>query len=154
MLNGWSDLAVVFGRPPVFATIGISAIVLGACDNPTFTHDDPNAAAKLEVVAIDEIAKHPELQQVAMTLGAKIYAAACAKCHGGDLKGIPAQHTSNLTASSGATHLKYGSGPQSIQDTVTSGRHPDGPAFKDKLTLGEIKAVSVYVSSFATRVAP
>jgi mono/diheme cytochrome c family protein len=35
----------------------------------------------------------------AMVLGRKVYDKACAACHGADLKGIPDQHTPDLTDS-------------------------------------------------------
>ena len=159
VLNIWSDLASVLGRLPVFAAICVSAIVPAACDKPTFTHDDSDAAAKLAAVATNDIARNPELRPAAMALGAHIYSAACKNCHGADLKGLPAQHTSDLTndgetAAAGGIHSEHASSPQSIQDTITSGRHPGDRTSKEKLTLGEIKAVSVYVSSFATCDAP
>jgi hypothetical protein len=33
----------------------------------------------------------------AMVLGRKVYDKACAACHGADLKGVPGQHTPDLT---------------------------------------------------------
>jgi hypothetical protein len=69
-----------FRHSAVLIAFGFLALSVGACERPSFTHDDPQAAAKLAVVATNDIGKSPELQQTAMTLGASIYAAACKGC--------------------------------------------------------------------------
>jgi cytochrome c oxidase cbb3-type subunit 3 len=53
--------------------------------------------ADLAPAAVNDIVKSLRLNAGAMLLGKKVYAAACASCHGADLKGIPAQHTPDLT---------------------------------------------------------
>jgi cytochrome c oxidase cbb3-type subunit III len=48
-------------------------------------------------VPVNEILKSLRMTAGAMLLGRKVYAQHCAECHGADLKGIPAQHTPDLT---------------------------------------------------------
>jgi cytochrome c oxidase cbb3-type subunit 3 len=53
--------------------------------------------AELATVPIDRIPRSLRLNGQAMLLGQKVFAQHCAGCHGADLKGLPAQHTPNLT---------------------------------------------------------
>src|SRR5262245_366116 len=53
--------------------------------------------AELASVPVNDIAKSLRLNGGAMSLGKKVYAKACASCHGADLKGLPDQHTPDLT---------------------------------------------------------
>src|SRR5882724_363669 len=47
--------------------------------------------------AVNDIFKSLRLTAGAMSLGKKVYEKNCAMCHGADLKGIPDQHTPDLT---------------------------------------------------------
>ena len=51
----------------------------------------------LASVAVNDIVKSIRLNAGAMSLGKKVYEKNCAACHGVDLKGIPDQHTPDLT---------------------------------------------------------
>jgi cytochrome c oxidase cbb3-type subunit 3 len=51
----------------------------------------------LASVAVNDIVKSIRLNAGAMSLGKKVYEKNCATCHGVDLKGIPDQHTPDLT---------------------------------------------------------
>ncbi len=52
---------------------------------------------ELSSVPVNDIARSLRLNGSAMLLGRKVYAQHCAGCHGADLKGIPGQHTPDLT---------------------------------------------------------
>jgi cytochrome c oxidase cbb3-type subunit III len=53
--------------------------------------------AELATVPIDRIPRSLRLNGQAMLLGQKVFAQHCAGCHGADLKGLPEQHTPDLT---------------------------------------------------------
>ena len=55
--------------------------------------------AELASFAVNHIVKSMRLNATAMMLGKDVYDRNCAACHGADLKGIPAQHTPDLTDS-------------------------------------------------------
>jgi cytochrome c oxidase cbb3-type subunit 3 len=52
---------------------------------------------ELASIPVNDIAKSIRLTAGAMSLGKKVYEKNCAACHGADLKGIPDQHTPDLT---------------------------------------------------------
>jgi cbb3-type cytochrome c oxidase subunit III len=52
---------------------------------------------ELATVPVNRIVKSIRLNGIAMKLGRTVYDKHCAACHGADLKGIPAQHTPDLT---------------------------------------------------------
>ena len=52
---------------------------------------------ELASVAVNDIVKSIRMNGTAMVLGRKVYEKACAACHGADLKGVPDQHTPDLT---------------------------------------------------------
>ena len=52
---------------------------------------------ELASIAVNDIVKSLRLTGSAMSLGKKVYEKNCAACHGADLKGIPNQHTPDLT---------------------------------------------------------
>ena len=52
---------------------------------------------ELASIPVNDIAKSIRLTAGAMSLGKKVYEKSCAACHGADLKGIPDQHTPDLT---------------------------------------------------------
>lgn len=88
---------------------------------------------ELASFAVNDIVKSIRLNATAMTLGAKVYEENCAACHGADLKGLPAQHTPDLTDSewrfsgddlaSGGS-VKY---PSDVEWTVRYGIRSDHP---------------------------
>ena len=55
------------------------------------------APAELATVPIDRIPRSLRLNGQAMILGQKVFAEHCAGCHGANLKGLPEQHTPDLT---------------------------------------------------------
>jgi mono/diheme cytochrome c family protein len=52
---------------------------------------------ELASVAVNDIVKSIRMNGTAMVQGRKVYEKNCAACHGADLKGIPDQHTPDLT---------------------------------------------------------
>jgi cytochrome c oxidase cbb3-type subunit 3 len=52
---------------------------------------------ELATVRVDRIARSLRLNAQAMKLGQRVFADHCAACHGADLKGLPQQHTPDLT---------------------------------------------------------
>jgi cytochrome c oxidase cbb3-type subunit 3 len=88
---------------------------------------------ELASVAVNDIIKSIRLNAGAMSLGKKVYEKNCAACHGDDLKGIPDQHTPDLTdadwrfsgddlASGG--NVKF---PSDVEWTVRYGIRSDNP---------------------------
>jgi cytochrome c oxidase cbb3-type subunit 3 len=55
------------------------------------------APAELATVPVNRIARSLRLNGQAMMLGREVFADHCAGCHGADLKGLPGQHTPDLT---------------------------------------------------------
>jgi cytochrome c oxidase cbb3-type subunit III len=53
--------------------------------------------SELATVPVDRIPRSLRLNGQAMMLGQKVFAQHCAGCHGADLKGLPEQHTPDLT---------------------------------------------------------
>lgn len=58
---------------------------------------DARLRARLAGHSADAIWDDPDLRGDALGLGAQVYGARCAGCHGADLKGIPAAHAPDLT---------------------------------------------------------
>ena len=52
---------------------------------------------ELASVAVNDIVKSLRLNKTAMVIGQAVYNKSCASCHGADLKGLPDQHTPDLT---------------------------------------------------------
>jgi cytochrome c oxidase cbb3-type subunit 3 len=88
---------------------------------------------ELASVAVNDIVKSIRLNATAMTLGRSVYDKNCAACHGADLKGLPDQHTPDLTdaewrfsgddlASGGS--VKF---PSDVEWTVRYGIRSDNP---------------------------
>jgi cytochrome c oxidase cbb3-type subunit 3 len=88
---------------------------------------------ELASVAVNDIVKSLRLTGGAMSFGKKVYDKNCAVCHGADLKGIPDQHTPDLTdadwrfsgddlASGG--NVKF---PSDVEWTVRYGIRSDNP---------------------------
>jgi cytochrome c oxidase cbb3-type subunit 3 len=88
---------------------------------------------ELASIQVNDIARSIRLNAGAMSLGKKVYEKNCAVCHGADLKGIPDQHTPDLTdadwrfsgddlASGG--NVKF---PSDVEWTVRYGIRSDNP---------------------------
>jgi cytochrome c oxidase cbb3-type subunit 3 len=104
-----------------FLLSAFAALAIAACNQTTDTASrpkgppqeprapgDPPAAPEeygeflarpeeLAPVTVNDIVKSTRLNSTAMRLGKDVFAKNCASCHGEDLKGIPAQHTPDLT---------------------------------------------------------
>lgn len=80
-------------------TLGVLAFAIAGCNRgpETAGNQDAAAVAQLAPVATDDIAKTPALLNIAMSAGKSLYDANCGSCHGADLKGLPGQHTPDLT---------------------------------------------------------
>jgi len=65
----------------------------------------------------------------------------CGDCHGGNAKGDPDYGAPDLTVNV----WNNGGDPDSLQTSVYSGRHRIMPAWVDTLSLGQIRALSVYI---------
>jgi len=88
---------------------------------------------ELAPVPVNEIVKSLRLNSQAMKLGRVVYDRQCAQCHGPDLKGLPDQHTPDLTdnvwrfsgddvASGGVTKI-----PSDVEWTVRYGIRSENP---------------------------
>jgi cytochrome c oxidase cbb3-type subunit 3 len=71
----------------------------------------------------------------------------CFDCHAGDAKGTVDYGAPDLTANV----WDWGGDPQSLYKSIYYGRHGVMPAWKDKLTLEQIRALAVYVDTAAKR---
>jgi len=88
------------------ALLATSAFVCGAAINPAATEpasleeDYGEFTARpeeLATAATNDIVRSLRLNKTAMVLGRAVYDKSCASCHGANLKGIPDQHTPDLT---------------------------------------------------------
>lgn len=121
---------------------------------------DPDARfSQMPAFGRDELLEGEEVDQVVnyvMTLsgqepfdpagaeaGAEVYAINCASCHGEDGTGDREQGAPNLTD---AIWL-YGGDFASIRETVWNARYGVMPAWADRLSEAEIRAVATYVHS-------
>jgi cytochrome c oxidase cbb3-type subunit III len=77
--------------------IAVVAALLSACGRGQESAANGGAVAPLASVATNDVAKNPELLNVAMTGGKALYEANCSACHGADLKGSPDKHVPDLT---------------------------------------------------------
>jgi len=95
-----------------FLLTAVAGFAIGACTRtvtneaqtilPGFTEEFGEFYARPAEIAAREsndIVKSMRLNATAMKLGEDVYAKSCAGCHGADLKGVPAQHTPDLTDS-------------------------------------------------------
>jgi cytochrome c oxidase cbb3-type subunit III len=94
------------GRAVAPALIAISAFLCSAAINPaapepaSFDEDYGEFTARpeeLASIATNDIIKSLRLNKTAIVLGRAVYDKSCASCHGANLKGIPDQHTPDLT---------------------------------------------------------
>jgi cytochrome c oxidase cbb3-type subunit 3 len=83
--------------------LGIGATANTAAQQPPYPEPEEEYGEflarpeDLASVAVNDIIKSIRLNAGAMSLGKKVYDKNCAACHGADLKGIPDQHTPDLT---------------------------------------------------------
>lgn len=82
--------------------------------------------------------------------GKALYAQTCIACHGAEGKGNPLLGAPNLTDKV----WLYGSGEQSIIETITLGRNNQMPAHKDLLSGSRIHLLTGYVYSLSRPVEP
>jgi len=84
-------------------TLGICAVAAIAAEQTTAPEPEEEygeflaRAQELASLPVNDIFKSIRLTAGAMLLGKKVYEKNCATCHGADLKGIPDQHTPDLT---------------------------------------------------------
>jgi cytochrome c oxidase cbb3-type subunit III len=119
--------------------LGICAAAGAAAQQPAATEPEEEYGeflarpGELGSYAVNDIFKSLRLTAGAMSLGKKVYEKNCAMCHGADLKGIPDQHTPDLTdaewrfsgddlASGG--NVKF---PSDVEWTVRYGIRTDNP---------------------------
>jgi cytochrome c oxidase cbb3-type subunit III len=119
--------------------LGICAAAGAAAQQPTTTEPEEEYGEflarpeELGSIPVNDIFKSLRLTAGAMSLGKKVYATNCAGCHGADLKGVPDQHTPDLTdaewrfsgddlASGG--NVKF---PSDVEWTVRYGIRSDNP---------------------------
>ena len=122
-----------------FVVLGICATAGTAAQQPPATEPEEEYGeflarpGELGSFAVNDIFKSLRLTAGAMSLGKKVYEKSCAMCHGADLKGIPDQHTPDLTdaewrfsgddlASGG--NVKF---PSDVEWTVRYGIRSDHP---------------------------
>src|SRR6185295_11858619 len=79
------------------ASLVVVLAMLSACNRAPEAAAGNAGAAPLASVATNDIAKNPEMLNVAMTAGKSLYDANCSACHGADLKGGGDKHTPDLT---------------------------------------------------------
>jgi cytochrome c oxidase cbb3-type subunit 3 len=91
---GWSLVLAV-----ALIALGLgAALQQAAAEEPEEEYGEFLARpGELASVPVNDIVRSLRMNATAMALGKKVYASACAGCHGGDLKGIPTQHTPDLT---------------------------------------------------------
>jgi cytochrome c oxidase cbb3-type subunit III len=89
-----------------------------------------------------ELSHQPYDAQAALA-GQKIYngPASCSDCHDADGRGNSDYGSPDLTANVWI----YGGDPQSLYNSIYFGRHAVMPAWIDKLTLPQIRALAVYI---------
>jgi cytochrome c oxidase cbb3-type subunit III len=126
-------------RHLISATLVVLGICAAAAQQPAATEPEEEYGeflarpGELGSFAINDIFKSLRLTAGAMSLGKKVYEKNCAMCHGADLKGIPDQHTPDLTdaewrfsgddlASGG--NVKF---PSDVEWTVRYGIRSDHP---------------------------
>jgi mono/diheme cytochrome c family protein len=90
--------------------ISVALVTLGICAAAAADAQEPTApepeeeygeflarAEELASIPVNDIFRSMRLTAGAMLLGKKVYEKNCATCHGADLKGVPDQHTPDLT---------------------------------------------------------
>ncbi len=127
-------------------TLPVALVALGICAAAAATVQQSRAQgpeeeygeflarpAELLSLPVNDIFQSVRLTAGAMLLGKKVYAKNCAACHGDDLKGIPDQHTPDLTDAewrfSGDDRASGGNFkfPSDVEWTVRYGIRSDNP---------------------------
>jgi cytochrome c oxidase cbb3-type subunit III len=121
------------------AVLGICAAAGTAAQQPSAPEPEEEYGeflarpGELGSIPVNDIFKSIRLTAGAMSLGKKVYEKSCTTCHGADLKGLPDQHTPDLTdaewrfsgddlASGG--NVKF---PSDVEWTVRYGIRSDNP---------------------------
>jgi len=129
-------------------------ILYGVRSGHKKTHDVTEMPAfgqrgQLDEAAIDNVVQYllelngrPHDAQAA-ALGTEVFngASSCGDCHGPDARGNSDYGAPDLTINV----WDYGGSPQALRDSIYYGRHGVMPAWSGKLTLGQIRALSIYV---------
>jgi cytochrome c oxidase cbb3-type subunit 3 len=96
-----SKAVFVFGRCLVLGAALLAAVAAAQQPAPHEPEDEYGEwlarPEDLKTVPTNRIVRSLRLNAQAMKLGQKVFAEHCAGCHGADLKGLPAQHTPDLT---------------------------------------------------------
>lgn len=95
--------------------------------------------AKFDAMSIQAIATDPE----AKVIGQRLFLNNCAQCHGSDAKGSPS--FPNLVEGESL----WGRTPESIEQTITHGRHGIMPGFKGAVDAAQAVDIAQYVRSFS-----
>ncbi len=122
------------------------------------TTDEDARLSQMPAFGVDGILEKPQIDHVVQyvlqisgqdhdaglaTAGATVFAENCVACHGEDGKGMRDFGAPNLTD---AIWL-YGGDAATLTETTTNARYGVMPAWADKLSEDEIRAVAVYVHS-------
>jgi cytochrome c5 len=133
------------GVPGYALTLLVMTLVFSACaDNEP---KDSDASSPTPIIMV----MREEASAETLARGAELYAANCQSCHGGatggDLKDIPPPHNAN-----GHT---WHHADQQLMNMVLNGisfslEEQKMPAFRDKLTEEEVKAILAYIKTWWT----
>jgi len=112
---------------------------------PSFGHDGTLKPADIVATAnyVHSLSGLPTDADADLALGKKLFGDNCAACHGDDAKGNKDIGAPNLTTKV----WLYGSSLGSIEERITNGGGAVMPAWQNKLSPTEIKAVTVFVHS-------
>jgi cbb3-type cytochrome c oxidase subunit III len=97
--RGWHVLSILLGTAYIAATVSIA---LPQASPPAQAQDEEYGEflarpEELASLPVNDIVKSIRMNGSAMLLGKRVYEAACATCHGDDLKGAPGIHAPDLT---------------------------------------------------------
>jgi cytochrome c oxidase cbb3-type subunit III len=95
-----STVVVALGMFVGYQSMNSAAEPVAAPHDPTDDYGEFFAKPEeLATYSVNRIARSLRLNRQAVVLGKAVYAEHCASCHGADLKGLPDQHTPDLTDS-------------------------------------------------------
>lgn len=97
------------------------------------------SAAATPAAAVSTPASAPAAANESGADGQALFAKHCAGCHGAEGKGAFGPDLSG--------DYKYGKSGMAVQESISSGRPDNMPAFEEKLTPEEIEAVTEYILS-------